>query len=524
MENAFFTRAGNFCRRHPFFAAWAVIATTFLVRLAFTLSGQLDLSQDEAQYWDWSRTLQWSYYSKGPLVAFIIRFWTGIFGNTELGVRFGAMVNAAVLQWLLFHLVAGRWKRPDVALWMLFIGCTTPLFLASGLLMTTDNPLVLCWLGGMILLDVMAERGASALRCALLAFCVAAGILAKYMMLAFPVLALAYCLLLRPSLPGNFRRGLLWSLVVGTVLGFGPILIWNAQNGWVGFLHVTTLGGLTGAGKAPLLRLDTFFEFAAAQFGLLLPWWMLAILTGAYRAAGALVRGREAPYGLTRRRALLLVLFFAPIWFFFFFWSLHTRVYANWAAVSYVSGAVLAAFSWQAIWNAPGGRGWKKGVVILSLLVFPAIHVIGAAPLPESINPALRLQGWRDLGERIEEIKPELFPDPDNVFLFSEAYGVTAALSFYVPGQERAFCLKTPGRRLNQYDLWPGPQNPAGADALLVRKGREKGPPPIVKDLFERVGPSISFQSEHNGRPGLWFTLTPCYGFSGEWPQEGGRY
>ncbi|MFZ4647236.1 MAG: hypothetical protein ACOYNP_15905, partial [Gemmataceae bacterium] len=31
-----------------------------------------DLAQDEAHYWDWSRNLDWSYYSKGPLVAWLI--------------------------------------------------------------------------------------------------------------------------------------------------------------------------------------------------------------------------------------------------------------------------------------------------------------------------------------------------------------------------------------------------------------------------------------------------------------------
>src|SRR5580704_4278187 len=33
----------------------------------------LDLAPDEAHYWDWSRHLDWSYYSKGPLVAYLIR-------------------------------------------------------------------------------------------------------------------------------------------------------------------------------------------------------------------------------------------------------------------------------------------------------------------------------------------------------------------------------------------------------------------------------------------------------------------
>ena len=42
----------------------------------------IDLSGDEAQYWDWSRKLDWSYYSKGPLVAYIIRASSAIFGDT----------------------------------------------------------------------------------------------------------------------------------------------------------------------------------------------------------------------------------------------------------------------------------------------------------------------------------------------------------------------------------------------------------------------------------------------------------
>src|SRR5262245_49787049 len=54
----------------------------------------IDLSGDEAHYWDWSRQLDWSYYSKGPLVAYIIRASCAIFGDTMFGVRFPALVFA----------------------------------------------------------------------------------------------------------------------------------------------------------------------------------------------------------------------------------------------------------------------------------------------------------------------------------------------------------------------------------------------------------------------------------------------
>ncbi|MBU1042681.1 MAG: dolichyl-phosphate-mannose--protein mannosyltransferase, partial [Proteobacteria bacterium] len=45
---------------------FCLIALPTLLRLWFVATGQLGLVQDEAQYWDWTRHLQLTYYSKGP--------------------------------------------------------------------------------------------------------------------------------------------------------------------------------------------------------------------------------------------------------------------------------------------------------------------------------------------------------------------------------------------------------------------------------------------------------------------------
>src|SRR6202521_847724 len=44
----------------------------------------LELAADEAHYWDWSRHLDWSYYSKGPLVAWLIRLSCELFGGLSV--------------------------------------------------------------------------------------------------------------------------------------------------------------------------------------------------------------------------------------------------------------------------------------------------------------------------------------------------------------------------------------------------------------------------------------------------------
>ena len=48
------------------------------------------LAPDEAHYWDWSRRPDWAYYSKGPLVAWLIGASCFALGDTPFGVRFPA--------------------------------------------------------------------------------------------------------------------------------------------------------------------------------------------------------------------------------------------------------------------------------------------------------------------------------------------------------------------------------------------------------------------------------------------------
>ena len=56
------------------------------LRVAFLLAGPLDLAPDEAHYWDWSRHPDWSYYSKGPLVAWIIRASCELLGGLSVAL------------------------------------------------------------------------------------------------------------------------------------------------------------------------------------------------------------------------------------------------------------------------------------------------------------------------------------------------------------------------------------------------------------------------------------------------------
>ncbi len=506
--------------RPPGFWALGLILAGTLLRLLLVATGQLNLVQDECQYWDWSRHLQWSYYSKGPLIAWIILLGTKLFGPTELGVRFGAIAISAASQAVLYLGLARLWARPRLALAALLVANTMPAFIASGVFMTTDNPLLFCWFAASFALYAAAdpERGPGQRRAALvaLALALAFGTLAKYLMLAFLPLALVYGHVQhrRGRLPPGFVPGFFSAMAAGVALGFLPILLWNLQNDFVGFKHVGMLVGVAGDKAARLIRFDRFPEYIGGQLALVTPWWLGLMLLGGWRAIRSAL-GRISGDLLSRDQNLLLSLLFWPVWLFILLWSFHTKILANWPSVSYVGGIVLAGAALLRLGDARPRLARSLGA--LGLATFVLMHAITFLPLPDRINPTLRVKGWEDLGTSVAELTRAL-PDPGRVFVFSDLYDLSAALAFYTPGQPRTYCAWL-DRRMNQYDLWPGPQDKAGFDAVYVRKEFKDKPTRGVPEMFARIGPPIHVQTYFNGAPARKFTLFACYGYNGTWPR-----
>src|SRR5947209_1632486 len=113
----------------------------------------LDLAPDEAHYWDWSRHLDWSYYSKGPLVAWLIRASCAIFGEWSeqhtgslmFAIRLPAVVCGSLLLVSLYILTVQVFARPRLGLAVVSGALTLPTIAAGSTLMTIDSPYTCCW-------------------------------------------------------------------------------------------------------------------------------------------------------------------------------------------------------------------------------------------------------------------------------------------------------------------------------------------------------------------------------------------
>ena len=128
---------------------WAGLAALLLLlpllRLLVAEAGGFDLHFDEAQYWEWSQRLDWSYATKGPLVAWLIAASTALFGHGEWQVRLFAWLAYDLFLLLLFGFARQFWRSRRAGWWAVALGLTTPLYFPLGQVMTTDVFLFVCW-------------------------------------------------------------------------------------------------------------------------------------------------------------------------------------------------------------------------------------------------------------------------------------------------------------------------------------------------------------------------------------------
>lgn len=490
----------------PWADAWwptiAFIALLTLGRLLFLLLDPYTLIEDEAHYWEWSRRLGWSYYSKGPGVAWAIALSTALFGVSEWAVRIPAVIASAVGSAACAGLARDIFGDRRVALLASVAYQCMPGVFVTGLIMTIDGPYLACW-------AVAAWAGWRALvnggRWAwpVLGLAIAAGFLFKYTMVLMPLGLVLFAMLrrrhLRTASPGWIVLGVGLAL-----LGAAPILLWNAQHDWATLRHLLGHLGLPGGDVTPThtsgqpWRYDPawtleFFGLQFAAAGAVFPLVVLGFINKkkAARRGGAGWREGGPAYLFTSA---------VPIIAFYFVVSLFTRIEANWAMAAFVPLAPAAA--WTALdgihrVDRPIRFVWNICLITLAVMIVgtPITTAIARRdPPPAFLNRArpitIMASHAAELGE---ELRQRTGLEPVYIAVH---YGRASQLAFYLPGRPVTHAASAhfgDGRR-TQYDHWP---ETALADPVVTE--RLRGRPGVL--IGGSVGEWLRFfeKVEHRG-------------------------
>lgn len=487
----------------------ALLLGLAVFRVGYILWGPFDVSPDEAHYWEWSRRLGLSYYSKGPGIAYVIALFTSIFGNNELGIRIGAVLFSMAASIVLYLLGKTLFHSERVGFYSALLPNVTPIFSIGSILMTTDIMLVFFWAAASLCIYLGATENRSILWYAGGGL-IGLGFLSKYtMVLLIP------CLLLFFLVSKDERR---WfkrrePYIAGLIsLAFAtPVILWNILNGQVTIRHTM---GQAHLGEGGLSIVDAL-EFIAAQAALLMPLVFAAVV---YGAGTALVRG------LKEKRGELLFVFFtsAPLFIFFVIKSLHGKVQANWAVAAFVTAFPAAVWAVERLYERKRravafltAAAIVMGVAASILTYFPwLLEPLGAKKILTG-PPYNRVIGWAGLGESVSRIRKEMSGPSGGgePFIISNTYQIASELALYTEGNPVVFNVNTGGRRMNQYDLWPGPEGLSGANAVYVKDG-DATLDLEVKAAFGSCDKELITIS-WDARPVKKFTAYRCYGFKG---------
>src|SRR5215467_10438612 len=163
--------------------ALGLIGALTLIRLIGLKFSVVDLFFDEAQYWAWSREPAFGYFTKPPLLAWIIAGAEALCGSSEACVRAPAPILYFGTSLIVFA-IARQLYDESVALYAALSTALTPGVIFSARIISTDVPLLFFWALALLAYAKLIDGGDRRWS-AVLGVAIGLGMLAKYAMIYF---------------------------------------------------------------------------------------------------------------------------------------------------------------------------------------------------------------------------------------------------------------------------------------------------------------------------------------------------
>jgi dolichol-phosphate mannosyltransferase len=464
-------------------AAPALIAYAFVLRLVY--AGAVEMMPEETYYWNYSRHLDLGYLDHPPMVAWLIRVATAVFGQTEFGVRAGALLCGAITSIFVYKLTRNLFGVAT-ALAALLLVQALPFFFLAGLLMTPDTPLVAAWAASLYFLE-RALIGNQSRAWWYVGICLGLGMISKYSIALLGPVAMVFM-----AWDPKSRRW--WARLppyVGVLLAlavFSPVIIWNAQHEWASFAFQTS----RRLAETPQFALH---KLIGSIIVLITPTGLLAVI------AATLARPAGETPDAARRRRLFNLAIFIPLTVFILF-SLRHEVKLDWTGAPWT--AALPAMAFIMMNSDLGGRfargiraAWMPTILLMLLIYGAGLHylVLGLPGVGYDKHIEAIPVGWRDLSAHVLETAnaygTETGAQP--LIVGMDRYAIASELAFY-GGAHTASGLQTANSHLFggmglMYGLWLPPKSLDGRNLLLIAWSPGELDDQFIRAGVERLGP-----------------------------------
>ncbi|HWK64671.1 MAG TPA: glycosyltransferase family 39 protein [Rhizobiaceae bacterium] len=365
-----------------------LLLAVLALRVAGLAVSHAELFFDEAQYWAWAQDPAFGYYTKPPLIAWLIGASTALCGDSPACIRLPApLMHFATA--LLVYATAARLFDRRVAFWSSLIYAIMPGTSISATLISTDVPLLFFWTLGLLAIVLHVERPSLAAG-ALLGVAVGLGLNAKYAMAFLLGCFFLYALFTREARALLKQPGT-WLAVAIAALLIAPNVWWNMEHSFATFTHTRDNAGAWGSRFPNVLGVFEFIGIQAAIIGPVPFAGFVLVLLG---AGGKLAAGPKR----------LLLFHSLPVFLAIVGQALLNKANGNWAATGFPAAVILATAAMLAF-------DWRRGMIVtlwISVVALVAVSFAGALAGTLSSGPAGRelgkMVGWGDLAANIRRI------------------------------------------------------------------------------------------------------------------------
>src|SRR5215510_5469708 len=462
--------SGGLFRRLPTRSESLIVwGIALLLLLRFISAATINLSTQEAYYWNYSMHPALSYLDHPPLVAWMIRAGTLLLGKSEIGVRIGGLC-LVVVSILLINALGRLWFSRRAGLWAALLFALIPVYCVYGAIITPDVPLICFWLLTMYLVSIAVLKDRPSARYgagAALGF----AMLSKYTALFLVPSALLFLIADRAHRKWLLRKEPYLAFFLSLVL-FSPVILWNYQHQWASFAF--QVGRRLLGEEAQRAKYTEIVEGHTYDPGLVMKGHarhslieslgiQLAAIFPTFLAVLVLIFAFALYFKIKDHgsRWKFCLFFSFPILVFFTVYSIGSAVNVNWPLPGYLA-LLIAAHTCYRYLRFKSGQRFKiaqRKMLVFSVYGLPVLWglalfhmtlVIPFVPVNKSVT------GWRELVKTLEREKATIETEKDKTTFIvgMDRQNITSELAFYMQDFENVFSRKVLGKNALGFEFW----------------------------------------------------------------------
>jgi len=302
--------------------------------------------------------------------------------------------------------------------------------------------------------------------------------------------------------------------VLITVIMASPVLLWNAQNGWVSFVFQGSRAGASG--EHFKLHFDWFFRSIGGQAAFLLPWIWIPIVRQLYISYK--LRKQLLAYSFTFWMAILPLVFFTVVTL----WS-NLQFHFHWQAPGYMMLFIPLGFGIDRCLSTTGKghvltRRWLNFSVYFTLIT---IGVLGTHMVTgfwqwygpkwmvyhfhgDNNDPTIQGVDYTDIKTRFDK---EGWTNNPNIFTGTPRWWLTGKVDWALKGTKDITVFNNDPRNLA---FMVEPKKLVGKDAIIISDQEQLDVNADAKPFFDSVTQLPDIDIVRSGR--VEYKLQVFYG------------